>query len=253
MNLSTIVEKINKLKPVATEEVLPEPVETYTVRKGRKRNAEEQLSQLQEEYFKSLLVGSIFILTIGNKSSEFSELAVNKFGCFSVSADSLYVDLVNRMDSSLFLGKESTSSLFGILSRHLEDVANETGIVSYPMLQFKSKYNRTIHTKEDFVSLAKEAINEQVGGEISGIYAVKKVLPEAILRNHKDLLTPIVMATEDMALAQVLSESLKAITPNTFLILAGKARPLKGATLVKEVDETSTKQALLKIKESVVK
>lgn len=256
MSLQEILEQIKANKVFAEENTDSGPAETLSARRGRKKQAQEKIKLLKEEYMRELMRGAMFTLVTGAEKDALIDGAV-KLGCFSVETDSFYKDLVGRLPESLLSGRESISSLFDILGRHLEDMAMELGVLSYPQLIFKQGYRKSISSKEDVVELVKTAINDQVGGEFVGLHAVKSILEKAIESGHASRVTPIFMNTKDAQLVVDLVPALKRLTPNVFVVTVGRAqrfvKSLPGAISVKDVNEEKVKEVLTTIKNSIKK
>jgi hypothetical protein len=251
MSLNKIIEEINQLKPVLAEDISSGPMETYSARQGRQRNAKERMKLLKEEYINELRTSSVFIFVAGSEKEKFSELATNQFNCFSADAEGFYKDLANRIPQELYANKTPAANLFDIMGRHLEDKANEMQIVGYPQLIMKQHYFRSLSGKEDFVGLIKQAINEQVGSEIAGIHAVRSIVDNAITANHSSRITPIILCIEDQDLALDLKATLSRIAAKSALVVAGKGakalRSTEGAFLVKEVTQEAVESCLKNI------
>jgi hypothetical protein len=259
MSLQKVLEQITKVAPLASEDTDSGPIETLNARRGRKRNAVEQLKQLRREYASDLLRSSVFILVAGAGREEFVEIATGNadYGVFKSDPESFYKDLAGRIPTTLYKGRESVANLFDVLGRHLEDKAGELGVLEYPQLRYKQEYHRHIASTEDFVELIKNAINDQVGGEFVAAQTIKEVTDQAIERNHSASITPILLSTKDEKLALELVEALNRLTPRVFLVIVGKSsRTLKsteGAVLVKEASTESVEQALKLVKSSLKK
>ena len=252
MSLATILAEIKKLKPFADEDITNGPRETYAGREGRRRNAREQLKLFKEQYIEELRKTALFIVVSGAGKDEFAEVAKNEFGCFTTDPESFYKEIANGMPEELYKGKVSTANLFDIMSRHLEDRASEMQITGYPQLFMKQQYSRAIKGREDFVSLVKQAINEQVGSEIVGIHAIRSLVDSAITLEHNSKVTPIVMPTDDENFALDLSKNLGRIGSMVFLVAAGKGakvvRTKTGAFTLKDVTKESVEGTLTNIR-----
>lgn len=248
MSLSKVLEKIKETKPLAEEDVTTGAPETLNTRRGRKARAVEEMKTLKKEYSSDLLSTAAFILVIGEKRDAFSTLAVENFKCFTNDPNSFYSDLANRIPPSLYLGKEGVSNVFDVLGRHLEDKALELDIVGYPQLIFTQKYRRAINSREEFTALVREAVNDQVGGELVGIQAVRSIVDEAIAREHSAKFTPIILPTSDEKFALTVAEALERITKRVFVISTGKmSKTVKAygdVIAVKEPDQESVQAAL---------
>lgn len=255
MSLSTVMEEIKKVGPAAKENIEEGPMSTLNARRGRKNQAIERLKALKDEYIRELMKGSTFIVVTGGSRNEFTAMATEQFHCFANDPESFYRDLANRIPESTYLGRESMPNIFDIVSRHLEDKALEMNIIGYPQLIFKSKYNKSIKSKEEFVGVIKEALVEQLGGEMTGIQAVRAIAVDAIAREHSAKITPIILSTSDDAFALKIAEDLERLTSKVFVVVVGKAskalKATEGALLVKEVTPEAVEQTLTTIKQSL--
>jgi len=257
MTLNELLKEISKFKAIASQDPEVGPVETSAARMGRYRNAVEQVEMLTKEYTRELLRKACFILVTGSEKEEFANLASEKFECLTSEADALYVELVSKIDQTLFSGKQNVSELLEVTSRVLEDKATEIGISVYPMLQFKQQYEKQINTREDFLSVLKTAINEQVGGEIVGIDAASRLTETAIARNFLAPVAPIVLTTNDLDLFIKLSSDLERLTPRVFNVVAGKAPKLAkevfGVLVTKDASEENVQKTLKTIQSNLKK
>lgn len=262
MALQDVLTELKKVSLVANTEVPADPVETLNGRRGRQRAAKEKLTKLREDYSNGLLSSAVFIVVTGSLAKEFSEASTGdastgeKLGCFTADPEDFYRELVAPMPTALF-GREGNGSLFDILSRHLEDKANNLGIIGYPQLQFKKGYTSKVSNREDFVQLVKRAINEQVGAEIVAIQSVRSLVDKAIEKNHKALITPIVLATTDEKFALDLGIAIQSTSTKVFTVVAGESTNPElaartGFTL-SEVSKESVTATLKKIVKKVNK
>lgn len=258
MSLSKVLEEIKKVKPHADEDCEVGPIETLNGRRGRKRAAIEQLKTLKRQYTDELRRSAAFILVTGSARDSFTNIATQEFKCFSADPEAIYKELANRISPALYQGRDTVGDLFDVLGRHLEDKAGEIGIVGYPQLIFKQQYRRNISNKEEFAELVKQALNEQVGGEIVGINAVHTLTNEAIERNHSARVTPIILSSSDEKLVVDLSSSLERLTSRVFVVTAGKSSKaikasVPGVISIKEPTNESVEQALTTISETIKK
>lgn len=256
MSLESVLNEIKSHEVFANENVEEEgAIETLVARRGRKRNAQEQIANLRELYIKELMGSVVFILATGLGNEEFSHMAKDKFGCFVYDPEALYLELANRIPDGL-IGRETSAGLFDVLGRHLEDVANDMQIIGYPQLIYRAQYATTINNREDLLGLVKLAINDQVGSEMVGIYAVRNIADLAMAMGHTSPVTPVILNTSDEKLVAELSSSLKRLTSKVFVVTAGKATRATKATAnvsVKEVSEESVQEALTNIRGSLKK
>jgi hypothetical protein len=223
MSLESVLNQINSYKQFANENVEDGPAETLNGRRGRKNQAIEQLAVLKSMYRLDLLKSAVFIIVAGSQRKDFETIATGEgFKLFSADPDQFYSDLSGRIHPTLYLGKEGQQNLFDVLGRHLEDKMMELDANQYNQLIFKEKYLKPVKTQEEFTSIVKEAINEQIGAEIVGIQATTSILDEAINRNHSGKTTSILLSTSDEKLTQDLLKDLGIRGNRVMLVLAGK-------------------------------
>lgn len=255
MSLTQVLEEIKTLKPFAEEDVNSGPVETLSGRRGRRNQAIERLKQLKRQYSKDLLSTAIFIVSTGKNREELEKLATGSFGCFSTDPEEFYNDVSGRVPQSLYLGKESISSIFDVLGRHLEDKMNELDIREYNQLLYKSPYAKKINSTKEFTDLVKKAINQQIGAEIVGVQAVTSLTDVAIEKGHIKEPTPIILSTGDEQLAVDLVKDLVRLTPRVFLLITGESsdslKSKDGAIILEEVTKDSVRKTILDIKKSL--
>lgn len=252
MSLSNILQEINKVKVYAEEDVSGGSSATNTSRLGRKRRAQEELTNLRERYIEELRFSAVFILVTGSNKDVFTDVATKEFGCFSADPEGFYKNLADSIPPVLYDNRVTSAALFEVIGRHLEDRASEMHLLSYPQLIYKQRYNRTVPNKDGLIQLLKESVNEQVGPEISGIYTLRALADQAIKAGHEGRITPIVMASNDEKLVIDLANSLGRLGSRAFMIATGKGskvvKSTEGAFFMKEVDKEAVENILTNIK-----
>lgn len=243
MSLQGTLKEIKEVSVRARAEVSPEPRETLTARRGRQKRAEETLKELRKTYRDELTASAVFIIVTGSGSKEFRDLsAASK--CFRADPETFYNAIIEEIPAEIY-GREGVASLFDMATRRLEDHAMEIGVNSYPQMQFKREYQKQIKSREDFLSVIKKAVNDQVGAEMVGIQAINDLVDIAIDQNHKGKDTPIILATTDESLAVALDKGLQRLTRKVYLVAAGEFTPVAGMGVdfeVPEVTESSVKK-----------
>lgn len=222
MSLSEILKKIKEVKPFAEENVDEGPVETLAGRRGRKNQSIESLKRLKTLYKDTLRETAVFILVVGDKRDEFTKVATENYKCFSSDPDFFYSDLIDRIPNFSYLGKENIVNIFDILGRHLEDKALELDIIGYPQLIFRQEYHKHISSRQDLLDLVKQAVTEQVGGEVVGVQAVKNLTDVAIERNNAAQFTPILLPSGDEKFVLTVAKDLHRINNKVFIVVAGE-------------------------------
>jgi hypothetical protein len=258
MSLQEILKKIREVKPFTEEDTDQGPTETMSGRRGRKMRAVDELKDLTSAYKLELINSAMFILVVGGERDAFVQTATGEdFKLFSANPSAFYEDLVNRIPATVYEGKTSSSDLFSLVGRHLEDMAQELGILEYPQLVLKREDIVSLNTKEDLAKLLKRSINAQVGGELAGVYAIQSILNKAIETGHSTKTTPVMLSTEDETLALELKDQLKRLNPRTFLVASGKVpkyiKNIEGIVLVKDGSKENVELALSTIKNLVRK
>ena len=257
MSLSNVLEKIKKVQPFALEDTTSGPIETLRARRGRKNQAIEEFTRLKKEYETELRRTAAFILVVGDKRQDFNDLAVQNYKCFSSDPNNFFSDLAGRVPQSLYMGKEGLPNLFDILGRHLEDKMLALDVIGYPQLIYRQEYAQAIRNTEDFATLVRRAVVEQVGGEIVGVQAIRNLADDAINQGHSSKFTPIMLPTNDEKFALTIARDLEKITPRIFVVAAGKVSKLlksyQDTVYVKEVTNETVESALKTISNTLKK
>ena len=137
MTFEKLVEEIKENKVFADEEITGDFPKTYLSRLGRKEAAKNRLNELYLLYKNELKGRFLSVLVTGSKAEEFTKIAVDTGNMVEASADSLYVDLTNRINPVYYSGTESSASIVENLSRHLFDKARELDVSEYNELFYK--------------------------------------------------------------------------------------------------------------------
>lgn len=256
MALNQILEEMKKLQPFVDEDTDSGPSETMGARRGRQRNAVEQIKGLRKDYMSDLLRSAVFIVTVGSERDAFESLATTEGSCLQSDAESFFKDLASRVHPSLYVGRGDTvSNLFDVAGRHLEDKARELGVLEYSQMIFKAQYRRQIDTADQLTALLKQIIMEQVGGELVGVNAISQLTDDAIASGHTATVTPVVLSSADQKFSVELIGHLERLTPRVFLVVAGDSPAIsgEGAIIVKDVNAKSVKGALKQIRSSLKK
>jgi hypothetical protein len=251
MSLTTCLDEIKKTKPVANEDVEAGNYQTLNARRGRKAAAIERLKELRYNYRYELGKTAMFLVVTGSQAQELADALV-PFSGFVRNPEDFYNDLAHRMCPVIAATKGSISNLFDVLGRHLEDKMRELGVTEYNQIIMKASYGRTVSNETEFAALVKQAINEQVGPEVAGLQAIVSSVDEAIEREHSGSASLFVLPTQDEDFVKTLSTGLKRLSPNVFVVTAGKTsktmRDLAGSLTVKAVNEDSVDGLIKAIK-----
>ena len=257
MSLKDLLAKIKEIQPLADEDVETSAPATLNARRGRKRQAIEELGRLRQEYTNELRATAAFIVVIGDKREEFDKVANDSIKCFSVDPDSYFKDLIKRIPRSLYLGNESVQNIFDVLGRHIEETAGELGIVGYPQLIFKQEYQRALRNEDDFLRLVRQAVTDTMGGEIVGIKAARDLTKSAIESGNVAKFTPIILTTEFEKFGLKIANDLGRISTRVFLVKAGETTTVPADSnfdaVLSEITKEEVKKAFKQIGNSLKK
>lgn len=254
MTLNELLTQIKKVQPLSEEDAETGAAETLNGRRGRKAQAIEELGRLKRAYTNELMRTALFVVVVGDKREEFISLAVDNFKCFSTDPEEYFSKLVSKISPALYLGKESIANIFDIVGRHIEDSAEELGIVGYPQLIFRQEYQRTLASKEQFQSLIKQAIVNQIGGELVGIQAANSLTDTAIEKGFSAKTVPVLLPATDERFGNKISQDLERISTRVFLVRAGNTQfPAAYDLDLPEVSKEEVKKALKTISNSLKK
>lgn len=217
MEFKDLIKKVKETKVLASADPGSDP-RTYTAKVGKIRRAKEDLAQLFGDYKTEVRRRVIFILPEGAGSEKFAALADKEFGCFVVDAEGVFKDSIANVNPVLFTNSPFNPSLLDTVTNYFQDVADEIGLMSYPMVIYKNTYARTLRNQEDLLTVTKEAFTENIGSEVVGHYAIHKVAIEALGDKFAGKMVPVILLTSDDKLRESLSETLKVITNNVFTI-----------------------------------
>lgn len=240
-SFESLIKDIEKNRKLAMAEI-PEDADprTLTTRIGHKKRAKQNLEDLFADYRSHVTENSVFILPKGKNSDTFTSIAKEEFSCFEVDGDEFYNVIADGVDKRYYENQVSSPSLFDIFMGVFNDVCDDIGVISYPILNFEAKFSTRLTSREDLVKLIKRAFNEKVGSEMVGIYVVNKVAKMAIESGYSGTTIPIVIHTEDKELSDELSTGLKRVSPNVFQISTAKKQESK-----------TVQDVLVKIKKSL--
>jgi hypothetical protein len=239
-------------------EIIDEKITTPNARLRNLKNAKKQRAKIDiEDLIKKLniLVAqySVFILATGKQHDKFAELA-NEFGCFSVSGDELYDKVVESIPKHAL----QTGSMGPIITEQinieLERMSTDMGVLALPTVFYKTKYKGNIKKEGALKEKVAQAINDQVGSELIGYYAISKVKNQIIENNETINVVPIVIHTEDEKLILDFMKDFGRITQKIFLVTTGaknfdeKTKELEIDSL-RSVKRDNVEKTLGKIKE----
>lgn len=219
--LEQILEQINQDKKIAEIDLSTVSPRAYPYKKGQVNSAKSRLEGLYIDYKNELLNRAVFILVTGNKAEEFANIAKEDFQCFSIGGETLAKEVVSEINPQLYKGKTINASIFDVIDSVLEKKMKALDVLSYNSLMFNSKYQKVVRTEEEMVAVTKDAINDIVGGEVVALDALEKTAKEAVNKNYKSKIVPILIYSEDFNLIKTLSRDIIKINPRIVRVLAG--------------------------------
>jgi len=238
MELKEILKSIDDVKVIA--QMTPEQnPRNYNVQLGKIRRAQEDLNALLEGYRNAVRQKAVFILPTGAGAEKFTQMASE--GCFSSNVDDLFVKVTEMLSPVLYENQPFNASTLDTAMSYFSEVMDTIGVTSYPQVVFKSKYIKTLRNKQDMVDSLREAVIEQVGPEIIGYFTIHTIAQQAVNEKFAGKAVPIVLHSNDLSAIEKLSEDLKIVTRNVFLIDSKE-----------DVSEKDVEATLKKIKKAVV-
>jgi hypothetical protein len=216
MDLKVLVKEVKALKVLASQDPGAHP-QTHAVKLGKIRRAKEDLKERFNSYKNEVSRRIVFILVSGPGAEAFRDIATNEdFGCFSADPEGIYKDVVKNINPRLYENHPFSPDVLNTVSNYFQDVADEIGLMSYPMMVFKNSYAKTIKSKDDLIQSVKRAVNEDVGSEVVGHYIIQKVTEQALSENFAGKIVPVVVYSADEDLISDLNKNLRRISRNVF-------------------------------------
>jgi hypothetical protein len=173
---------------------------------------------------------------------------MKKFKCFSLEADVMFAEIVEQLSPQLYENKILSSSVFDIVGNVLENRMKQLDIVSYNSLMFSSKFSRNIKDKKEMIQAVREAVSDVVGGEVIGMDALERVSKDAVNKNYKSRIVPILLRTNDEQFIMKMSDSIRLVNPRVVRVAAGKTeQDINAIISLNEVTEEQVGEALKQI------
>lgn len=220
MELKQILENKKGLTNLASQEPAADP-RTFNVRSGKIKRAKQDLVDMYNLYRQVVYQKSIVILSVGEHKESFNNISNEEFGCYVIDGMEIFNEIASKIDKVYYTNHVATSHLFQLVTDHFQDIADEIGILSYPMLVFNKKYSKNLNSKEELVNLISKAFVENVGSEIIGHYAVTKASKKAFEEDFSGKVVPIVLSIPD-DLEEDLKKSLESIGMKVFVVISDK-------------------------------
>jgi hypothetical protein len=216
--LEQLLTEINKQKKDAEIDIDAVDPRVREHVKGKIRRAKNQLEQLYVEYKNEILKRSVFIMATGQNARSFANIAEEEYKCFKIDGDTFFKDIVDEVHPDLYEGKTVNSSVFEVLNNLLEDRMKNLDVISYNSLMFDTRYQKTVKDKNELIQVARDAITDIIGGEVLGLDALERVSREAVNREYKSKMVPIVIYSEDEKFIKKASEQVKNLTTKVFVV-----------------------------------
>lgn len=245
MSLSTILDQINEQKKIAQQDLYSVSPRALPYKKGQVDSAKAKLENLYVDYKNELLKNSVFILVAGSNSEEFSSIAEDKFKCFSVESKVMFREILQKISPELYKDKKINSSVFEVIGNVLEDKMKLLDVGSYNQLMFDAKYLRVVKDEEEMLNVIADAITETVGSEVIGLDALERITQQAVDKNYKSRIVPILVHSADEDFISSISDGLKKISPKVIKIAAGKtSEKFKAKINLEETNEKTVEETL---------
>lgn len=244
MSLSLILDKINEQKTIAEQDLHSVHPRSYPYKKGQVQSAKAQLEQLYIDYKNELLKNAVFILVTGDQAEAFANIAEEKFKCFSIEGKSLFKEILSKLSPQVYLNKKVNAFVFEVMANVLEDKLKTLDVVSYNQLLFNSKYSRVVKNETEMLDVVTSSIADIVGLEIVGLDALEKVTKQAVNKNYKSRIVPILVHSDDETFINEAAQGLKKLTKRVTTVSAGKTNGTNTSFSLEEIDENTIEETL---------
>lgn len=247
--LEQILNQINEQKKIAEIDLSEVSPRAYPYKKGQVDSAKNKLEGLYIDYKNEILNRAVFILVTGDKAENFASIAKEDYGCFSIKGETLASEIVEDISPQLYQGKTVNASIFDVVDSVLEKKMKALDVLSYNSLMFNVKYQRVVKNKNEMISVVRDAVNDIVGGEVVALDALERATKEAVNKNYKSKIVPILIYSEDFKLTQTLSRDIVKINPRIVRVLAGESEVtnLNAIAELTDIDSEVVGEALKKI------
>jgi hypothetical protein len=245
MSLSAILDEINEQKKIAQQDLHSISPRALPYKKGQVDSAKSKLENLYVDYKNELLKSSVFILVTGDNAKDFSNIAEDKFKCFSVESKTMFREILEKLSPHLYKNKKINSSVFEAIANILEDKMKMLDVGSYNQLMFDAKYLRVVKDEQEMLNIITNAITETVGSEVIGLDALERITKQAVEKNYKSRIVPILVHSEDEKFITDIADGLKVLNPKVVKIAAGKTgEDFKAKINLEEVNEKTVEDTL---------
>ena len=245
MNLSSILDQINELKTVTQQDLNGVYPRALTYKKGQINSAKTRLENLYVDYKNELLKSSVFILVTGDRSDTFSSIAQEKFKCFSLDSKVMFKEILQKINPILYKNKKINSSIFQVIDNILEDKMKLLDVSSYNQLMFDTRYSKVVKDEKEMLDVIADAVSDIVGSEVVGLDALERISKEAIDKNYKSRIVPVLIHDTDEEFIAKISDGLKKINPKVVTVVAGNTvKNLTHKLKLEEIDEKSVEETL---------
>ena len=123
MELKQILANKESLQTISSQPSGTDP-RTRSVRDGKIKKAKQDLADMYDSYRQNVYTKSIAILSLGEFSESFNEVAEKDFGCYRVNGMGIFEEIADKIDKAHYENIAATSNLFEIVSNLFEETAS---------------------------------------------------------------------------------------------------------------------------------
>jgi uncharacterized protein (DUF885 family) len=227
-----------------------------TAHRDRVRTAKRRLPEVKLEYKNAVRKHLAIILVTGSQAEEFGKLAEKITGDKTLDAEGLYKDIVKRMPKEASSGKMAPKVIVDIMTRHLEQIASEVGIESFPRPHLSARRSFVVKDKTELDRLVKRVLNENQGSALAGAYLLVAASELALANEFDGETYPVIATITDSSIVDEVVEGFNEIFGQTKVLTAGSLEDKienKPITKLAEVSEETVTEALKAIKTTLGK
>jgi hypothetical protein len=220
----------------------------------REKNVDERLRLLFPQYAVELVKATTFILVLGEHSDKFASVAKAEADCFVYDLEKYYDAIVDKINPINYVGQTYSPTTVQLLNNTLMEIGMDLDMVaSIPAVVYSSKHAQLIRNRTHFKEIVKQVVNEYIGGDFAGLYAVRQITQEAIDADFSGNFFPMVVYSPDMSLISAANDFAK-IGKYIFTVFAGKEADQKSKEFFDSVpnpDKMSVIASLKKIRATI--
>lgn len=210
-DLKTLVQTLRETQERANIDIESISWQTRPSVSMMKRDAEEQLVKLREEYSRRVRSNSLGMFIFGEpeRVAQFTKIAGEEAGVLVVNGAEAFESLADQIEPSFGLSREFGATQLGILHNALNNKRKDLGIRAMQMPRLKDL--AVSRDRAETTDMVRRMIHDAVGDDFLRIAVDFKINQEAVSREFAESILPVavtgITAEEITALATLFTNS----------------------------------------------